>query len=256
MKLNWLKIMQLKYSRSKDFSFYVNIKSAISKNAIFLIHGLAESPLSWEELSDSLDRNSFILFRSLYDEVNNYNSRSVSDEIKYIEYVIKNICKNYKIDNVIIVGHSLGAYIANKIEIEDVNILGKVLISPFYKLHLNLETFDIENGVEKGFYDGTDSRKILKFKEELFSFSDNIIKRDFSLCQDLPENKNDESIPKLVIRPIDDKTVSKRQISSLIKNNNNVQLCCMEKAGHNVFFERPFQTAQVITSFIDQILFK
>lgn len=248
--------MQLNYLRSKDFSFYVNIKSAISKNAIFLIHGLAESPLSWEGLSDNLDQNVFILLRSLYDEVNTYNSRSISDEIEYIEYVIKNICKKYNIDKVIIVGHSLGAYIANKIEIEDVNIVGKVLISPFYKLHLNLETLDIENGIEKGFYNGMDSQKILKFKEELFKFSNDIIKRDFSLCQDLSENKNDDSIPKLVIRPIDDKTVSKRQISSLIKNNNNVQLCCIEKAGHNVFFERPSQTAQVINSFVDQILFK
>ncbi len=256
MKLGWLKTMQSKYLVSKDFSFYASVKSTTSKNAIFLIHGLAESPLSWKGLSDNLDLNSFILFRSLYDEVNDYNCRSVSDEIRYMEYVIKNICKKYNIDKVIIAGHSLGAYITNKIEMKDVDIVGKVLISPFYKLHLNLERFDIKNGIEKGFYNETDSQKILEFKEELFRFSDDIIKQDFLLCQDLSENNNDELIPKLVIRPMDDKTVSKRQITSLIKNNNNIRLCCIEKAGHNVFFERPFQTSQVITSFIDRILLK
>jgi pimeloyl-ACP methyl ester carboxylesterase len=115
---------------------YSESKNTNSKHVLF-IHGLGASFFSWRDIPDALSKH----FHTIAVDLIGFG---LSDKPKTADYTIKGFAKfivdfltkiGVTNEKVCVVGHSLGAYIAAQVAIENKNLIEKiVLIDPSGKL--------------------------------------------------------------------------------------------------------------------------
>lgn len=235
------KLQLLKIKINDQYDSYVwsnntNLNHNSTDNTCFIfIHGLAESPLAWEQVAVNLSNyQTFIIIRPGYNP-NNFFPKTVSESIQFVNLTIANLVKVYKLKKIVLIGHSLGSYfVLNSPKVgED---LKKILIAPFFKLNLP-NTFLSSNFSQKY----SDS-SIQSIKSDFFLYKElSIVKRDIKT--------RGMSTPILIIRPQYDKVISMRQINKLRNILDNSCLVYINNSGHNVITEKPAIVAKQILNF-------
>ncbi len=224
------------------------IMSRVSRKRIGIISssaigGTPEIQKTYEKLTDNKGKLE-------YNNVLNVNSKAV---LILVDKFLGNILKAEELSQTYLIGHSLGSYFAL---CSNLNIKGRILIAPFYHLYINNLSFindDVNSQINKGF--GVECSDLIKkeFTSLIRMVPESIKKQEYNIYDHLTlSGKKILKKNTLIIRPLGDLIVSKRQIKQLLSIvPSEKSIIYVPRTGHNIIYESPEVISSIISNYIN-----
>lgn len=237
---------------SLTFDYWVNEawKKKNSTKLIF-IHGLGEPPMVWERLVRQIREIPLCIIKR--PEYNN----NLNDENRTPTYLmddfLSEILSEHEIKDIYLIGHSLGSYFALYSKL---NIKGRIIIAPFYRLHISkkfLSNQDSKEQINKGFTKNCSREIKSNFTSLVNKIPINVKKQEYRLYNHLIISEA-KILKKetMIIRPLEDKVISKRQINQLYSIiPGNKEIIYVPNTGHNIIYESPKIIKKIILDYVD-----
>lgn len=235
-----------------SFNYWIN-KAWHKKNKarLVFIHGLGEPPIVWEKVVSQFPEVPVcVIERPEYNNVLNVNSKAV---LILVDKFLGNILKAEELSQTYLIGHSLGSYFAL---CSNLNIKGRILIAPFYHLYINNLSFindDVNSQINKGF--GVECSDLIKkeFTSLIRMVPESAKKQEYNIYDHLTlSGKKILKKNTLIIRPLGDLIVSKRQIKQLLSIvPSEKSIIYVPRTGHNIIYESPEVISSIISDYIN-----
>ncbi len=247
----------------KQSLFYAVHSGEADRPALILIHGAGGNQTNWpHELRRFPGLTTYVL-----DLPGHGRSPSPSyDSIEAYADAVEAFIVALDLQQVILVGHSMGGAIAQTIGLRQNNrVVGLILIGTSARLRvgqvildnvLNNSQVAIEFIVKYAWSDGVDkaitdmSRRVLEKTSPQLLYNDYVACNNFNLIGKLDAIQN----PTLMIAGSEDKMTPPRNGRYLANEIPNAHYICLEGAGHYIMLEQPAQTAKIMSEFLTQFV--
>ncbi len=267
-----------------DIKIHVEYKSNQSSQNILFIHGLSNSSLVWQPLVSQLnpDANYYVI------DLPGCGQSAVGlydfDKAFYTS-IIEGVCKNLDLQNIILVGHSMGSQIAAHVVLnKNIEIKKLVLLSPsgfeHYHLHerkmfeyagVGMDIFKgghsyLSQVLHQSFYNMTDDSKqvldkvLMQFRNVDPQLYQHMLTQSIKyMCENtlldehskiptlLVYGKNDELIPNRMLHPF---LTLKHIAEDSAKMFQNSQLEMLDQCGHFIHVEKYKEVANLMRLFL------
>ncbi len=245
-----------------DFDYY-SPKEPNAPNLVF-IHGAGGDKTQWEKQKSFFQQHGWgIISLSLPSHGQSSPSESLNLG-NYVETVYK-IITNQKLENVTLIGHSMGGAIALQFTLQYPGSIIKklILIGTGAKLKVAPAFFDaIETDFNRflellgrlAFYKDTMAQIKLDNEEAIRRNGGKIFLQDFQICDmfDIRSELNKITKKTLIIVGQDDQMTPVKYSTFLHEKLKNSQLTIIPEAGHYVFQEKPLDVNNEIYKFITE----
>lgn len=250
-----MKILNKKTKTIEGFpiNWYTNVDFCFNGSVFLFVHGAGEEPSCWDQIIQALPkREAVIVFeRPGYGDSEIGPLSSIKENVILLDQVID----QYKSAKIIVVGHSLGGYMA--LNLSSCNIYGRVLIGSF--AHFRTNRIDISSekllqNIRNGFSISTPSVIIDSFIKNNVA-SEKCFENDYKMTHSLEYPPNIQKLPcdTLVIHGVDDNVVSERQTKRLVKYIIYAKVVNIPKSGHNVIVEKPSKISELICKYVKEV---
>ncbi|UCG01024.1 MAG: alpha/beta hydrolase [Candidatus Heimdallarchaeota archaeon] len=252
--------MKAKMPSSSDFNYYKPTKPD-TPNLVF-IHGAGGDKTQWEKQRIFFQQYGWgVISLSLPSHGQSPHAVSLSLD-NYVETVYE-ILINQNLENVVLIGHSMGGAIALQFTLKyPGSIIDKlILIGTGAKLKVAPTFFDaIETDFDRflellgrfAFHEKTIAQIKLENEKALRRNGGAIILQDFKICDSFDIRLDLHKITKqtLIIVGQDDQMTPVKYSTFLHENIKNSQLSIIPEAGHYVFQEKPLVVNTEIHKFL------
>lgn len=245
-----------------DFDYFTPTKPNVP-NLVF-IHGAGGDKTQWEKQKSFFQQHGWGLI-SL--SLPSHGQSSPSESLTLDDYVktVHEIIINQKLENVTLIGHSMGGAIALQFILQyPGSIIDKlILIGTGAKLKVAPAFFDaIKTDFNRflqllgklAFHKNTIAQIKLDNEEALRRNGGAIFLQDFKICDffDIRSELHKITIQTLIIVGQDDQMTPVKYSTFLHKNVRSSQLAVIHEAGHYVFQEKPLAVNNEIYKFISE----
>ena len=242
----------------QDF-FYALHRSPQATHNIILIHGAGGSHLVWPAALRRLPN------ANVYAVDLSGHGRSHGDgyaQIKAYEEEIVQFIKTLGLDNVVLIGHSMGGAIAQTIALRHLpEVSGIILIGTGAKLRVTPAIFDqvlpnFEQAVttinQFSWSPSAPSEMVVRGRELLAQTAPIVMHNDFSACDqfDIRNQLAQINLPTLVITASEDKLTPPKHGRFLADNIPQAQFVLLDGAGHMMMLEKPGETVEAVVQFL------
>lgn len=239
--------------------FYAMHRSPQANLNIILIHGAGGNHLVWPAALRRLpDANVYAIDLSGH-------GRSRGNGYAQIEAYATEIVqfiKHLDLDNVILIGHSMGGAIAQTLALHHLpELAGLVLIGTGAKLRVSPTILDqiipnFEQAVttvnQFAWTTNTPPEMVSRGRDLLSETAPAIMHNDFTACDrfDIRPQLNQINIPTLVIAATDDSLTPPKNGRFLADHIPEAQFVLLDGVGHMMMIEKPGETAEAIEAFL------
>jgi pimeloyl-ACP methyl ester carboxylesterase len=242
--------------------FYAHHHNQPATHHIILIHGAGGSHLVWPAALRRLPD------AHIYAVDLPGHGRSVGEgypEITAYANIIKQFIHTLALNNVILVGHSMGSAIAQTIGLHQLSeVSGLVLIGAGAKLRvsptiLNEIMPNFEQTVtavnQFNWSAAAPPQIVSKGRDILAQTAPTVLYNDFSACDcfDIREQLTQIKIPTLVIAGSEDKMTPPKYGRFLADNIPQAEFKLIDGAGHMMMIEKPGETTAFVQQFLEKL---
>ena len=242
--------------------FYALHRSPQTDLNIILIHGAGGSHLVWPSALRRLPE------ANIYAIDLSGHGRSHGDGYAQIEMYATEIIqfiKHLDLDNVVLIGHSMGGAIAQTIALRHLpELVGLVLIGTGAKLRVSpaildqvLPAFEQTTTTINQFFWSPSAlpEMVARGREVLAQTSPTILHNDFTACDqfDIRDQLAQITVPTLVIAASEDKLTPPKHGRFLADTIPQAQFELLEGAGHMMMVEKPGETADAVKLFLARL---
>ncbi|UCC21402.1 MAG: alpha/beta hydrolase [Promethearchaeota archaeon] len=242
---------------------FYQIKDNNSKKILILVHGSGGNSNVWEnQFYLNIDYNIIALDLPSHNKSSNFSELSLN---LYVD-VVKKLVDSLKPEKLVLGGHSLGGVVIQEYYFRyqnDVSALilcatgGRMRVSHviFDSIKPNYQVY-LKNLKAELFYRKTSRDIVENAILEISQIDPEVTYRDFKICDafDTLDKTNTIDVPCLIICGKYDQLTPVKYSQFFDEKIKNSELQIIDKAGHGVMLEKPYQVNQAIENFINNNL--
>ncbi|MHA1688711.1 MAG: alpha/beta fold hydrolase [Promethearchaeota archaeon] len=243
--------------------FYVHEKTSSMespKRAIIFVHGSGGSSTTWKYQLEGLNLNLNLIALDLPSHANSDPFEELSLEL-YVD-VVKKLIEKLELEEVILLGHSLGGAIIQSFYFRYPNdVKGLILVGTGGRLRVSPMILDaLANNYQKfleelpsgAFYRKTPHDIIQEYIAETSRIPSSVTLVDFQICDAFDTLDKTETIyvPCLIICGKQDRLTPVNYSQYFHKKIKTSELVIINEAGHMVMLEKPKEFNTAVESFI------
>lgn len=250
----------------KDNIYYeCNENFNSSKPTLLFVHGAGQSRLTWEYQSESFSRYSFCNF--IIPDLPGHgksNGNGFNSVEQYAQFT-RQFIDSFGLQNLIIIGHSMGGAIAQLIALDNPDYLkAVVLVCTGAWMRVAKESINAAKNnypafcdvvPTRAFAEKSDEKLKVKFREGLLNTPQEIVYNDLKACDefDITDRIINIKIPTLVIGAELDLLTPLKYIEYLHHQIHDSELVIIKESGHFVMQEKHAEFDSLITNYIESI---